>query len=738
MYRPLEPEWPILDYQPPQNGPSSRQNRGHVWALGMWVWGRVPLCCKHEWPARELSFSIVVHQFLCFFCTHEWHQTWPAGAFFPAEFLRSAGTGSLGLVYSSTLQLARRFSFGRPDTAASPRNALAVSPPLRVERCGGTAAELRSPAAWRLVVELPLRASVASVGGDRVHGAPSADRVRCGGGGRDLRQEVWQHCIWPVSSNYATFLLNLAGFIDEKADMLHIWKIQGYWLGRIGRYTSLNPCGIILGLASQHGSWPKGPPLRHLESNAVPPFDKRDITSIFHQRFLRGPPEIRAPLSISEASARKACTFVAVPETPSLLVGRVVASSQEWDALMSVLEGQPRPIMVAPRMGGTPRTSHRLGLASRSRRRRDVSSEGSRKKVRRGPCSGWWGNVGHMVRLLGCFGHGFPLKGAPVPVPVPNGTKSHLKKGPGDLQSSPVLCIHPSHISGLPPSGGQRRPPPPALRRWIQSFLASCSKTLHSLHGRRATEPCGRMWSICGPSSSVPGRCSPRKWEPHRGSGSGNGWMAVGTRTWARSPAPANPIKQHQIQYSRQPSGSCSDREAARTSRALLGLNTWGCSVFGCGRRTATMGLGRCRCFRAQALQMHVLWSDVEWVSASGLNTPVKMWGLTPIGMGPRSPIGMSSCPLEMRGSLRSFQYLRHPWWMDTSSKHLWLWGPNTSTLRSPNQSTCALRRAVRGLAVAGSEGLPLGAWTFNLSFNLATNLYSEDSLRTGAALSFS
>lgn len=39
---------------------------------------------------------------------------------------------------------------------------------------------------------------------------------------------------------------------------------------------------------------------------------------------------------------------------------------------------------------------------------------------------------------------------------------------------------------------------------------------------------------------------------------------------------------------------------------------------------------------------------------------------------------------------------------------------------------------------MAGSEGSPLGAWTFNLSFNLATNLYSEDSLRTGAALSFS
>lgn len=33
------------------------------------------------------------------------------------------------------------------------------------------------------------------------------------------------------------------------------------------------------------------------------------------------------------------------------------------------------------------------------------------------------------------------------------------------------------------------------------------------------------------------------------------------------------------------------------------------------------------------------------------------------------------------------------------------------------------------GLAVAGSEGLPLGAWTFNLSFNLATNLYSEESV---------
>eukprot|EP00913_Durusdinium_trenchii_P015666 g14723.t1 len=38
------------------------------------------------------------------------------------------------------------------------------------------------------------------------------------------------------------------------------------------------------------------------------------------------------------------------------------------------------------------------------------------------------------------------------------------------------------------------------------------------------------------------------------------------------------------------------------------------------------------------------------------------------------------------------------------------------------------------GLAVAGSEGLPLGAWTFNLSFNLATNLYSEDSLRDALA----
>lgn len=34
------------------------------------------------------------------------------------------------------------------------------------------------------------------------------------------------------------------------------------------------------------------------------------------------------------------------------------------------------------------------------------------------------------------------------------------------------------------------------------------------------------------------------------------------------------------------------------------------------------------------------------------------------------------------------------------------------------------------GLAVADSEGAPLGAWTFNLSFNLATSLYSEDSVR--------
>ena len=31
------------------------------------------------------------------------------------------------------------------------------------------------------------------------------------------------------------------------------------------------------------------------------------------------------------------------------------------------------------------------------------------------------------------------------------------------------------------------------------------------------------------------------------------------------------------------------------------------------------------------------------------------------------------------------------------------------------------------GLAVADSDGAPLGAWTFNLSFNLATSLYSED-----------
>lgn len=34
------------------------------------------------------------------------------------------------------------------------------------------------------------------------------------------------------------------------------------------------------------------------------------------------------------------------------------------------------------------------------------------------------------------------------------------------------------------------------------------------------------------------------------------------------------------------------------------------------------------------------------------------------------------------------------------------------------------------GLAVADSDGAPLGAWTFNLSFNLATSLYSEDSVR--------
>ena len=31
------------------------------------------------------------------------------------------------------------------------------------------------------------------------------------------------------------------------------------------------------------------------------------------------------------------------------------------------------------------------------------------------------------------------------------------------------------------------------------------------------------------------------------------------------------------------------------------------------------------------------------------------------------------------------------------------------------------------GLAVADGAGAPLGAWTFNLSFNLATSLYSED-----------
>jgi len=34
------------------------------------------------------------------------------------------------------------------------------------------------------------------------------------------------------------------------------------------------------------------------------------------------------------------------------------------------------------------------------------------------------------------------------------------------------------------------------------------------------------------------------------------------------------------------------------------------------------------------------------------------------------------------------------------------------------------------GLAVADGAGAPLGAWTFNLSFNLATSLYSEDSVR--------
>ena len=31
------------------------------------------------------------------------------------------------------------------------------------------------------------------------------------------------------------------------------------------------------------------------------------------------------------------------------------------------------------------------------------------------------------------------------------------------------------------------------------------------------------------------------------------------------------------------------------------------------------------------------------------------------------------------------------------------------------------------GLAVADTHGAALGAWTFNLAFNLATSLYSED-----------
>lgn len=35
---------------------------------------------------------------------------------------------------------------------------------------------------------------------------------------------------------------------------------------------------------------------------------------------------------------------------------------------------------------------------------------------------------------------------------------------------------------------------------------------------------------------------------------------------------------------------------------------------------------------------------------------------------------------------------------------------------------------APSGLAVADGDGAPLGAWTFNLSFDLSNSLYSEES----------